>query len=234
MSRRLASGLAAAAIALGASHGARAASFTLVTTQSALGANDYVDWGQLGPDDSFAANPSTVTSSLGGSYTLSKTQADMLFRLDQGGCCADAPPPVATGDHLLFTNDGNNSPNTVVLAGGGMYAAGADVFADAQGAFVARVTAYDSVGNVLASFTESGSTNPGGYGTGLAPFLGIVSDAPFARIGFSLDSAGGDTASFGMDRVSIRTTPVPEPVSLGLFGLGGAGLASAARRRRSA
>ncbi|HXX49370.1 MAG TPA: PEP-CTERM sorting domain-containing protein [Myxococcota bacterium] len=232
MPRRFAFVLVAAAIALFASEQARAATFTFVTSRSALGANDYVDWGQLGPDDSFAANPSAVTSSLGGSYTVSKAIADSFTRFDQGGCCADAPPPIATGDHLLFTNDFGNDGQSVILAGG-MYGAGADVFADAGGAFVARITAYDSIGNVLASFTASGDSNGSASGS-LAPFLGIVSDAPFAKIGFSLDSATGDTNYLGLDRVSLRTTQAPEPGSLTLLGLVGAGLVSLARRSRSA
>ena len=233
MPRRFAFVLVAAAIALSGSEQARAATFTFVTSRSALGANDYVDWGQLGPDDSFATNPSAVTSSLGGSYTVSKTIADSFTRFDQGGCCADGPPPLATGDHLLLTNDFGNDGQSLILDGG-MYGAGADVFAAAVGPFVARITAYDSIGNVLASFTESGNTNGGGYGTGLAPFLGIVSDAPFAKIGFSLDSATGDTNYLGIDTVSLRTTQAPEPGSLGLLGLVGAGLVSLARRSRSA
>jgi PEP-CTERM motif-containing protein len=222
--------LAAAAVLICVNGGARAASFTLVTTQAGLGANDFIDWGQLGPDDSFAANPSTVTSSLGGSFSLSKTQSDDFTRFDQLGCCANAPPPVASGDHLIMTNDGNSNPNSMVVAGS-MYAAGSLVFAAAQGDFVARITAYDSSDVVLASFIVNGSTNPSGYGTGLAPFLGIVSDAPFAKIGFSLDSATGDTAYLGIDTLLLRTTPAPEPESLALVGLGAAGLLLATRRK---
>ncbi|HTO54299.1 MAG TPA: PEP-CTERM sorting domain-containing protein [Myxococcota bacterium] len=225
--------LAAAAVLICANAGARAASFTLVTSQAGLGANDFIDWGQLGPDDSFAANPSPVTSSLGSSFTLSKTQSDDFTRFDQLGCCGlVAPPPVASGDHLIMTNDQGNNANSIIVAGS-MYAAGSLVFAVAQGDFIARITAYDSIGDVLASFIVNGSTNPSGYGTGLAPFLGIVSDAPFAKVGFSLDSATGDTAYLGIDTLFLRTTPAPEPESLALLGLGVAGLLLVTRRQRT-
>ena len=86
---------------------------------------------------------------------------------------------------------------------------------------------------MLASFTASGSTNPDGDGTGLAPFLGIVSDAPFAKIGFSIDSATSDTAYFGIDRVSIRTASTAEPPELAFIGFAAAGLLAAARRRQA-
>ena len=151
----------------------KAASFSFVSSRAALGANDSVDWGQLGADDTFAANPSSVTSALGAAFSVSKTQSDRFLRANEGGLIyhGDMPP----GDHLITTNDGNNDPNVIVLGQGQFLAAGAQIEADAQGAFTARITAYDSMGGVLASFTANGSTNPNGPGTGFAPFMGIES-----------------------------------------------------------
>ena len=90
------------------------------------------------------------------------------------------------------------------------------------------------MGGVLASFTANGSTNPNGPGTGFAPFMGIESldNTTFARIGFDIVSAGGDTASFAINAISIRQVPEPSSLTIGaaaLFGLIAVGLKTVRR-----
>ena len=196
----------------------------------ALGANDSVDWGQLGGDDTFAPNPSSVVSALGATFTVTKTQATPFLRANEGGLIyhGDFTP----GDHLITTNDQSNNPNFIVLQQGLFVAAGAQIEADAQGPFTARITAFNALGDVLASFTAAGSANPTGPGTGFAPFLGIVSldNTPFARVGFDITAATGDSAFFAINTISLKQVPEPSTFAIGAAGM--FGLVFLARRRR--
>ena len=49
-----------------------AQAISLVTDRTALGANDYIDWGTLGSSLTPVANPSPVTSNLGSNATISQ------------------------------------------------------------------------------------------------------------------------------------------------------------------
>lgn len=91
------------------------------------------------------------------------------------------------------------------------------------------ITAFDVNGNVLGSVTNTG--------LGIE-FLGLVTDDNTASIaGLLFSLVGPEPAGFGIDNLRFGVqgqVVVPEPVSLGLIGLGLIGLAAARRARRRA
>lgn len=98
-------------------------------------------------------------------------------------------------------------------------------FFDAVGG--TAITAYGADGSVLGSVTNTGLGNE---------FLGLVTDDGSASIaGLLFSLVGSEPAGFGIDNLRFGVqgqVVVPEPVSLGLFGLGLIGLAAAHRARR--
>jgi hypothetical protein len=89
------------------------------------------------------------------------------------------------------------------------------------------ITAFGADGTVLGSVTNTG--------LGIE-FLGLVTDDGTASIaGLLFSLVGPEPAGFGIDNVRFGVqgqVVVPEPVTLGLFGLGLIGLAAAHRARR--
>src|SRR5713101_3209699 len=147
--------LGAAVLALGMLAPAQA-DFSLVTTRAGLGANDSIDWGQLGPESTTAANPSPVTSTGGISTVVSKALPALFARQNEGSLWTGNFAP---GDRLLWTNNftsTSNNPLTLRFGASGVFGGGAQIQADFAGDFVARVTALDAAGNLLATFTEAG------------------------------------------------------------------------------
>ncbi len=221
--------LAALALLLGGIGQANAGYF-LITSRT--GFSDFVDWGQLGAPYTDPSNPSTVTSNGGKTLTVSQTYPGAFERRDEGnGWNGNFSP----GDHLLWTNNaGSSAPNTLSISSG-FTAGGAQIQADYYGSFTARITAYDAMGNTLASFTENGTSN--GNNDGSAIFIGIgTTSGTIASIGFSLDSATfGTVGDFAINKFSFSTGPynvIPEPASVTLLGLGALGLAGFGLRRR--
>jgi hypothetical protein len=97
------------------------------------------------------------------------------------------------------------------------------------------ITAFNAAGQVIGSVTNAG--------LGIE-FLGLVSDSGQAEIaGLLFSLVGSEPAGFAIDNlrfglqgqvVTPGPSPVPEPASLALFGMGLAGLVAAGRRRRLA
>jgi hypothetical protein len=146
----------------------------------------------------------------------------------------------------FITNDGAN-PTTPVLSGTPTFNGSIAIkFSEAQfgvglggGFFNAiggtAITAYDAQGNVIGSVSNTG--------LGIE-FLGLVSDTGQAEIaGLLFSLVGSEPAGFAIDnlRFGLRgqvidpgPTPVPEPASMALFGIGLAGLLASRRRLTSA
>jgi hypothetical protein len=216
------------------------ADITFVSSRSALGGTDQVDWGALGPVFNFAPNPFTVMSSGGVSVTGSKpTVPDPLLNMFQR---RDEQPTewfgnFAIGDKLLWTQT-SGGPLTLKFDVG-VNAAGTQIQPDffANSPFTAQIDALDAAGNVLASFTASGLSNHNEDNSAL--FLGVHSDQfDIFGVRFSLVPAAGPQ-DFAINGLSFNATPsgtgVPEPGSLALLGLGVLGLAGwRARRQRLA
>jgi hypothetical protein len=225
--------VAFAGLLLGTAERAQAG-LVLVIDRAALGANDTIDWGQLGGTGTSVASPATALSA--GMLTFHVSQPGGNFeRRDQGnGWNGNFAP----GAHLLWTenfNTGGGGPMTLI--GPGVSAIGTQIMADFFGAFVARISAFDSGGNLLGSFTEAGNSTSAGNNSAI--FIGVRSDSTeIARIVLSLDSAVSNVNDFTINTVSLdsrapQVAPEPSTISLALIGsVVGIGYAWRKRRRK--
>src|ERR1043166_4455507 len=154
----------------------RGASLTLVTSRSLLGADDLVDWGNLGPELSSPSNPFTLSSALGISVTGSTAG-----RFERRNEPTSWDGNFANGDKALWTTLG---PITLQL-GTGVFGAGLQIQRDAFGSFTGNIQAFDSIGNSLGSFSESGNSN--GNADNSAIFIGVLSDTvPITKLQFNI------------------------------------------------
>ncbi len=208
------------------------ASAILVTTRAGMLANDFIDWGSFGAAFTIPANPSTGTTNLGVGFSVSQTLSGPFERLDEGnGWLGNFAP----GDHLLVPQEvGSTSANAITLDFNSLvFGGGAQIQADFRGAFTARITALDGLGNPIASFIEAGTADASGDNSAI--FIGILSDtANIDKLVFSLDSAAlGTVGDFAINRVSLSDGPVaiPEPATLSFLGLGLAGLVARRGKR---
>ena len=102
--------------------------------------------------------------------------------------------------------------------------AGAQIQSNDFGTFTATLSVYDALNNLLGTVTVNGSNN--GNGDGSAAYIGFLNDLTNVR---SIEFSGGPGVA--INTVGLSATPVPEPSTLVLTGLGVA-LARLARRRR--
>ncbi len=177
------------------------AGIILVTSHTAIGANDYVDWGSasLGqapgsppPTNSSIPNPYFFQSGGGISTRVSKPIGAGAFTFfiqggvgqdfDHGGYWGGNFTP---GDNLLNTSLNDPGPITIAFKSA-VAAAGANISTNSGGQFEARITAYDGNNNQLSSFTEVGTSAPTKDGSAI--FLGVLSNTMnIASIQFSID-----------------------------------------------
>jgi hypothetical protein len=180
----------------------------LVINRAALGANDSVDWGVLGPEETWVNNPFGVIS-VGGVALMASEAPGQFLRLDEGTTWLGN---FSVGDHLLYTGTifgGGHGPITIHF-GAPVIGAGAQIQANYYGAFSARIAAFDAGGNLLGSFAEAG--NSAGTEDNSAIFIGIRSMAAnIATIAYSLDFGGLDPTDFAINRLDFVTGPsVPD------------------------
>jgi hypothetical protein len=223
--------------ALAADSPARA-DLVLVTSRSALGATDRLDWGVLGPPSPTPIpSPFMLTSPGGVGVTVSKP-AGSFFRVDEDSTHGGWVGNFGLLDRLLWTfTDGGPMTlrfSTPVSAGG------AQIQPDSFGDFTAKIEAFDPSGTSLGSFTLPGVSTSAEDNTAI--FLGVESDsANIARLVFSLTAAPPLNPSlndFAINQFDFRVGPavaaVPEPGGVALLGLGLVGLIGRAWRRANA
>lgn len=204
-------------------------SAALVTSRAALGGDDFIDWGQI-PGATSAAQAHSLTSTqsvnsaLGLSAQVSNPPTPGMWRVSQGGCGGvfNFLTNFAACDAVLLNANNNNAANLISMAFDSPVAGGGAQFSDAAtyGAFTAFLSAYDSAGTLLESWSLGGTSTSAGDNS--AVFLGISRDqADIARLDFS---ASGFNRYFGINRVELdRTAPtigtVPAPSTLLLAAL---------------
>lgn len=193
-------------------------SLTTITSRSTLNGNDFIDWGQLGPDQTDVTAPFNVQTNLG--TTDQVTNGSQVFSsIQQGNTWAGNFAP---GDNLLFCcNLSSNpapGPYTINFASP-VRAAGAQFQSLDNGLFIATITAFGA-GNVsFGSVTETGTSNNNGDNSAI--FLGVQS-ALTDIVAIQLDVTFGRSGDpFAINRLDINTgapSGVPEPSTIFLVG----------------
>jgi hypothetical protein len=205
--------------------GSAHASVILVTSPAALGANDSIDWGQLGPSFTSLTSPQSVVSGGGLNATVSSS-GGVFERRDQGNGWNGN---FAFGTPLLWTTT-TGGPDITVTFATPVSGAGAQIQADFFGDFTAQIILN---GGALGTFTENGTSN--GNNDNSAIFIGALSSiADITTIEFSLTSAVNNPNDFAIGTLALNTTggAVPEPSSLVLLGTVLAALAWSLRNRK--
>jgi len=200
-----------------------------INSAAALGSNDYFDWGQI--SSAHLASPVSITSNLGSTGSISDGAG--FSGLTEG---TDWFGNFTVGNKVLFTGDTNSpfgasSSFTVDLnaAVGGL---GLQITSNFYGGFDASLEIFNGATS-LGLFSVSGVMD--GAENGSAPFLGAQSDAlNINKAVFTLTSNTG--AGLGVNRLLTAgaATPVPEPVTLSLFGAGLVGAVAMRRRKAKA
>jgi hypothetical protein len=196
------------------------ASLSLVTSRSALGGTDFIDWGQLGGPFTVVPGPVNVVSNLGVVVGVNDA-GNIMERRDQGNGWAGNFAP---GDHLLWTQ-GANGPITLTFSLNGVTAIGSQIQANFFGPFTAQISAYDSSHTLLGTFSEAGNSTPNGDNSAI--FIGVrSSSANIFTLVLAVPVASFNPEDMAINRVDFSSQPVPEPstlVSLGVMGLCAAG-----------
>ena len=192
---------------------------TFVTERSALNANDSFDFGSLGgifdpfappTPDSFLSNNFSATSvnGLELDFTVPPTDDPFIsppFIFQTG---SDIPTNFADGDFLLFTGadfrafpaPGNSAPVAIDFATP-VFGAGTQIAVDDTFSFNANVSAFDSGGNLLDSFSIPATSSL--YLDNSAVFLGIVNEE--ANISRLVYSSSVDNRAIGLNTISINS-----------------------------
>ena len=201
------------------------AGLSLVTSVGALGANDSIDWGQLGPTFTVLSSPQSVTSAGGLGAVVSSAGGVFERRDEMNGWAGNIG---AEGTALLWNQQ--VGPDITLTFAHPVFGAGAQIQADYYGGFTAQILA--SNGAVLGSFTENGTSD---CCSNTAIFIGLLSTtANIASIEFTLTAAAYDTTSdFAIGPVAL-TTGVPELGTWAMMIIGFGGVALQLRRRTGA
>ncbi len=211
-------GTAALALALFAQ---ASASLTFYNSRAALGATDFIDWGQVGPDFTPMSNPYLGTTNLGTAFRLD-TADDGLVATE--GVSANGG--FSFGDRIIvggFTA----GPMSITFAASQM-AAGTQIQSNDMGDFDATLSVYNNLDQLLGSFTVSGNNAGGSANTN--PFLGVKSsESDIAKMVLSTTNDGDGIL---INRVEAGPCgAVPEPASMATLGLG---VVAVLRRRKKA
>lgn len=201
-----------------------------VAAWNGSGANDSINWGQVGPDKTTVVSGSTVSSTTGINATVSDGAPNMT-RLQEGSSWFGN---FTVGDPVLYSGDPNNpfaAANSITIDfSTAVQAAGAQISSNFYGDYMARILTNDG-----SFFDVSGTMN--GNEDNTAPFLGVIStSADITSIEFSLLSNQG--AGFGINNVSLihGAAGVPESSTWAMmllgFGAVGFGVRRAKKRRQ--
>lgn len=219
--------LAVLAVGTFSSHSSMGA-VTGVTSESALGPGDYIQWSALGSQNTSVANPTSSTSVGGLGYTVSQSGAGSLVRLDQGS--SGWMGNFGGAETLLYTG-GTNGPISISFATG-VTGVGAQIQSDFFGAYGAKLEAFGAGSNSLGSFTFSGISSSAGDDSAI--FIGLLSNTTdIFGVTFSLVNAPSNTVTqFAIGNVALVTTPIPEPEIYAMMSIGLGLLGWVGRRRK--
>jgi hypothetical protein len=185
------------------------AGVTVVSSASALAANDSIDWGQLGPDSTSLPGSIVVTSANGLSASVTTDDPTGLVRVDEGTSWTGN---FTVGDQLINNNQFSFSPLRIAFESP-VSGAGAQIQLDAAGPFTATIEAFSGTTH-LGTFTEEGLSTS--LEDGSAIFIGVLDTvAEITSIVFGIDNPPSFGGDFAIDTLSLNTAgAVPEPTSL--------------------
>jgi len=198
-----------------------------VTLWDGTGANDTIQWSQLGVNGTPVVTPAGVISDNGVTGTVNDSDGSAQ-RLDQGtGWNGNFAP----GDTLLFNN---YSGLINIVFDNPVTAAGAQFQANQFGDFLARIW-YDD--GTFADLGFNVACNSNTSGDDSAVFIGVISDsANIAGITYGLhvtqDGPPNSTSGFAIGNVEL-IDGVPEPGTWAMMLLGFGAIGIAIRRRRT-
>jgi len=209
-------------LALFSTTAAWADSLVLVTSQAGQGANDSVQWSQLGADATTLGATSTATSVRGTSVTLSLTGTSSLVSVVcPASPCSWAGTGLTATDSLIWTSDtgnGGNGPLTLTFSRG-ISGVGALIQADGPGPFTAQIQVFNGATSLGLPLTVTSNAN------GDAAYIGVLdqSGANITSVVFSLTTCTGICTDFAIDTVNLVTAPAtqvtlvssPSPSGLG-------------------
>jgi hypothetical protein len=208
-----------------------------VYSRAALGGNDLIDWGQLGPFvpqpsiPDLPNDPESVFSS--GGISVSAYSPDGIA-LDQQAFstvyCNCANGNFAPGDYLLEAGtDAPSFPSLTLTFSDPVYGVGTQMDLDQYGPFTGTMQLFDPQGDSLGSYTVLGNTADTADNS--AVFIGALSSDPIGSVTFSSSYA------LLINDVDLVTTPEPGSIFLVLTGVVALGRATwrregKARRRQ--
>ena len=199
----------AMAIVLCAAALARADSVSLVGSMGALGADDSVEWSQLGADATDLPASFGFTSSKGLSGTVSLMGPHSLVSVvcPAGPACSWNPGAGGTGfgadDSVVWTADagnGGNGPLTLKFTSGSVSGVGVMIQADGPSKFTVMIQPFagsTSLGGPFSATSDAG---------GDASFVGVLdsSGANISSVVLSISSCEGNCGDFAIDSLLLR------------------------------
>jgi len=186
-----------------------------------LTGNDFIDWKQMSSSYTEAApiigTSVIVTTNLGRFVTAANPDGTAWFR--EGSLWLG---DFAPGEYLLSAD----AQSEVLTFTTPVAALGAQIQATAFGIFAAQLQLFDSLNNLLGTFSVLGSND--GSEDDSNPFLGAASDsANIAKAIFSITFNNQDFG-LGLGRVELsdtsRVVVTPEPATLTLMAIGAVGI----------
>jgi hypothetical protein len=210
------------------------ATITLVTERTPY-ISGSIDWGQLGPNNTFVDSPASITVNVGTGTllgTVSQTSGD-FYRLNQ--VTPTSIPPgeygnFALGDKVVMTDFMTNSSSMTIMFNHDLFLFVTQIARDWYGTFNATITALDAGGNPISggTFTRTGliSTN---HADNTAAAIGIFDSLhEIYGIRITVSSPDGKPSEFAINGADVLTYATaghaPVPGSLLLLGSGLLGL----------
>lgn len=211
--------------------GTARAAFILVTSRTALGGTDSLNWATIGPNGTIVPNMTAVTSADGSTASVRLGGSGQMVRRTQGAGAGQFRGNFAPGDALLAST---TATPLFVDFGGPVTAAGAQIqVTNATGPFTARIFAVAENGTLIRGFDVPALSTNGNDNT--AVFVGIIATDgdTFHQLRFNAYTGPINAATFRPYAINqLDFTPVPAPPAAVLAVIGAAVLGLARARRR--